>query len=174
MRKYAIGLFIGFCLSFAVGANAEVLNMIGKTVEATIDLTINNQKMEYQAILIDGTTYAPIRMLGEATGNIVRYDSETGVKLVRKIATPKATVLKSIEVLNGSISRNQDAISRNEEEIIRLKKEMQTPEVVMDIQTSEKTIERQKQGIIDLNTQIAKLNQTLADIDAQEAELAQQ
>lgn len=145
--------------------------MIGKTVESTVGLTINNQKMEYDAILIDGTTYAPVRMLGEATGYIVRFDDAIGVKLIKKITTPRETVLKSIEVLTGSISRNQDAIRRNEEEIIKLDKEAQTSAVVTDIQTAEQTIERQKQGIIDLNAQIAKLNQTLAEIDAQQAEL---
>lgn len=173
MRKYVVGILIGFCLSFAVGAHAEMINMIGKVVEGTVDLTINGKKMEYQAILIDGTTYAPVRMLAEETGQIVRYDSVTGVKLIKKITTPKETVLKSIAALNSTIATNEMMIKGNEEEIARLKKESQTQTAVSDIQTAEKTVERLKQDSIELNGQIAKLNQTLAEIAAQEAELNQ-
>lgn len=172
MRKYILGGLIGFCLSFAVGAHAEVINMIGKVVDGEFDLTINNQKMEYKAITIDGTTYAPVRMLGEATGHIVRFDSETGVKMIKKITTPKATVLKSISALNSTIATNENMIRGNEAEIDRLKKGPPTDQVLIDINTAEDTIERLKKGIIGLNEQIAKLNQTLADIEAQEAELS--
>lgn len=171
MRKYIVGIFIGFCLSFVVGANAEVINMIGKIVENEFDLTINNQKMEYKAIAIDGTTYAPVRMLGEATGHIVRFDNETGVKLIKKIITPKETVLKSITALNSTIATNEAMIKGNQQEILRLKKEQQTEQIMSDIKTAEDTIDRLQKGIIGLNEQIAKLNLTLAEIDAQQAEL---
>lgn len=172
VKKSVVWFIAGFIAATAFSAHAEVLQMIGKQVDGVFDLTINNQKMEYQAVLIDGTTYAPVRMLGEATGFIVRFNEDTGIKLVKKIVTPRVTVLKTIEVLNGSISRNRDAIKRNEEEINRLSKEVQSELVLMDIQNNERSIERQNQGIIELNEKIAKLNQTLADIDAQEAELA--
>lgn len=172
MRKYVVGILIGFCLSFVVGAHAEVMNMIGKVVDGEFDLTINNQKMEYQAVMIDGTTYAPVRMLGEATGHIVRFNSETGVKLIKKITVPRETVLKSITALDSSISTNEKLIIANEEEIMKLRVKEQTTSVIMDIKTAEDTIDRLKNGIVGLNEQKAKLNQTLSDIDAQQAELA--
>lgn len=171
MKKAIVWFIAGFMAATAFSAHAEVLQMIGKQVESVFDLTINNQKMEYQAVLIDGTTYAPVRMLGEATGYIVRFNDETGIKLVKKIITPRATVLKTIEVLTASIDRNQNAIRKNEEEIAKFKNVTQTDSVLMDIQNMEKSIEKKKQGIIELNDQIAKLNQTLTDIDTQEAEL---
>jgi hypothetical protein len=171
MKKYVIGILIGFCLSFAVGAHAEVINMIGKVVDGTIDLTINKKKMEYQAVLIDGTTYAPVRMLGEETGYIVKFDDVTGVKLIKKITTPKETVLKSIAALNSTIATNESMTKGNQEEIVKLKVKEQTPQVLMDIKTTEDTIDRLQKGIVGLNEQIDKLNQTLADIDAQQAEL---
>lgn len=172
MRKYIIGGLIGFCLSFAVGANAEVINMIGKVVENEFDLTINNQKMEYKAIAIDGTTYAPVRMLGEATGHIVKFDTEKGVMLIKKITTPKETVLKSIAALRSTISTNENMINGNKTEIERLKKGAQTHQVLIDIKTAEDTIERLQKGVVGLNEQIDKLNKTLADIESQEAELS--
>lgn len=171
MKKYIIGGLV-FFLSFAVGAHAEVISMIGKTVDNVYALTINGQKMEYDAVLIDGTTYAPVRMLGEATGHIVKFDDTTGVKLIKKITTPKETVLKSIAALNSTIATNETMIKGNENEIDRLKKENQTDQVRMDIKTAEDTIDRLNNGIVSLKAQIAKLNQTLSEIDAQEAELS--
>lgn len=174
MRKAIVWFIAGFIAATAFSAHAEVMTMMDKVVQGEYDFTIGNDKLESKSIIVDGLAYVPARLAGETSGHIVRFDEVTGVRWIKKITTPKTTVLKSIEVLNGSIKRNQDAIGRNEEEIVRLKKLEQIPTVLMDIQTAENTIERQRKGIIDLNEQIAKLNQTLSDIAAQEAELANQ
>lgn len=166
-----MGILIGFCLSFAVGAHAEVISMIGKTVEGVVDLTINGKKMEYQAIMIDGTTYAPVRMLAEETGNVVRYDPTTGVKLVKKIIGTTDSVYKQIESINLAIVTNETIKALNEENIQKYRKEQQTDTIVARIKSSEAEIERLNKSTANLTNQIAKLKQTLVEIAAQEAEL---
>lgn len=172
MKKAIIWFITGFIAATAFSAHAEVNSMIDKVVQGEYNFTIGSDLLESKTIIVDGMAYVPARLSGEYAGYIVRFNETTGLKWIKKIVTPKATVLKSIDVLNGSISRNQNSISRNEEEITRLKKENQTITVLSDIKNAEKNIERWKQDIISLNEQIAKLNQTLVDIDAQEAELA--
>lgn len=171
MRKYFIVGIAGFMLAFAVSAHAEVVNMIGKTVEGVVDLTINGKKMEYQAILIDGTTYAPVRMLAEELGQIVRYDNVTGVKLVKKIIGTRETVNKSIESLKLAIDTNERMLSANEKELIRLRQEPQIPEIITRIKNTENELDRLKKSNTTLSNQLAQLNQTLIEIAAQEAEL---
>lgn len=173
MRKYIIGMLFGIALTIGVSANAEVNSMINKVVQGEYNFTIGNDLLESKAIIVDGLAYVPARLAGETSGHIVRFDEVAGVKWIKKISTPKATVLKTIEVHYESIARNQNAISRNEAEISKLRDGIQSDSVLMDIQAMEKSIEKQRQGITQLQEQIAKLNQTLADIDAQEAELAQ-
>lgn len=172
MRKYIVGIFIGFCLSFAVGAHAEVMSMIGKVVTGEYDFTINNDKLESKSIIVDGVAYIPARLMGNTAGYIVRFDETTGLKLIKKITTPPETIKKSIDVLNNAIARNETAIKTNEEELDRLKKEKQTEQVLMDIITIESTIKKMNEDIAGCRDQINKLNQTLSDIDAQQAELA--
>lgn len=82
MRKYVIGIFIGFCLSFAVGAHAEVSSFVGRVVEGMFPVTYNAAPLG-DALVLDGTTYLPVRKLGEALGLTVSFDADLGVNLTK-------------------------------------------------------------------------------------------
>lgn len=174
MKKYKyilLGAIFGFCLSFTVGAHAEVMNMIGKVVQGEYDFTINNDKLETKAIIVDGVAYIPARLMGEAAGYIVRFDDITGLKLIKKIATPPDTIKKSIDAITKSINTNHAVIKVNENELEQLRSVPQTESTIIDAKNVETRIQKLKDDNIKLNEQISKFDQTLNDIEAQNAEI---
>ncbi|MFB7817427.1 stalk domain-containing protein [Paenibacillus chitinolyticus] len=84
MKKYVVGALFGFVLAFAASANAEVRTMIDKIVEGTFPVTIEGKKLETDAVVIEGSTYLPVRAFGEAVGYDVKFDSKLGVSLEHK------------------------------------------------------------------------------------------
>lgn len=95
LKKIVFGILIGFVLSFSVSVHAEVVNMIGKVVDGTIDLTVNGSKLNTQAIVIEGVSYAPIRVVGDALGMQVNYDATIGASLT----SPSTAIKNQIDVL---------------------------------------------------------------------------
>lgn len=84
MRKYIIGALIGFSLSFAISAHAAVENLIGRVVEGVFPVKVNGVQIEKQAIVIDGTSYLPVRAIGDALGLDVTFDADLGIGLTQK------------------------------------------------------------------------------------------
>lgn len=99
MRKYIIGILIGFCISFTVSAHAEVANMIGKVIEGAFPIQVNGNTLNSQAIVVEGTSYLPVRDFGDATGYDVKFDADLGIILTKTVtethvsADPKAQKL---------------------------------------------------------------------------------
>jgi hypothetical protein len=82
MKKYIVGALFGFLLSLAFSAHAEVASLIGKVVEGSFPLQINGQKSEKDAVVIDGTSYIPVRSAGELFGYDVSFvDSKVILKV---------------------------------------------------------------------------------------------
>lgn len=84
MRKILIGVFIGFALSFAVSAHAEIVNIIGKTVDGQFPVKINGQTIDNQAAVIEGTSYLPVRAIGDALNMDVSFNADLGIELKAK------------------------------------------------------------------------------------------
>lgn len=124
MRKYVIGILIGLTLSFAVGAHAEVVSMIGKTVDGMFKVTADGKPLEKEAIVIEGTTYLPVRSFGESIGYTVTFDADLGVIMTKTVTanvyavneiTATRNQLQTLqterEQLVNSFTKNQDDAS---------------------------------------------------------------
>lgn len=81
MRKYIIGILIGFSISFAISAHANVELMKGKVVQDVISVFINNEQVT-DAILVDEKAYAPLREVGEKAGYKVAYGEDRVIRMV--------------------------------------------------------------------------------------------
>lgn len=84
MRKYIIGAAVGFCLSLGVGAHAEVSSFVGRAIEGAFPVTYNASPIG-DGLVVDGTTYLPVRKLGEALGLTVSFDADLGVSLTKSV-----------------------------------------------------------------------------------------
>jgi hypothetical protein len=91
MKKYLIGAIIGFMLSLGVGAHAEVVNMIGQVIDGAFNVKVNGVQLANQAIVVQGTSYLPVREFGEATGYNVGFDADLGITMTKQDVTPTAT-----------------------------------------------------------------------------------
>jgi hypothetical protein len=74
MKKFVMGLILGAALSFTVSANAEeIKSLIGKQVDGETTVLLDGVELPVQAAIIEGTTYAPVRAIGEAVGKKVDW-----------------------------------------------------------------------------------------------------
>lgn len=85
MKKYLIGFVAGAIVATAATAFADdIQSLIGREVQGEFKVTVQGKELEQKALVIDGTSYAPVRAIGEAVGNIVEFDMEKGITLTRK------------------------------------------------------------------------------------------
>lgn len=82
MKKYIIGALFGFLLSIAFTAGAaEIKNiMIGKVIQGSFPLIIDGVQAEKDVIVVDKTSYIPVKVAGELFGYDVSFIDST-VKL---------------------------------------------------------------------------------------------
>lgn len=83
MKKILIGIMIGAVAATATSAYADVATMVGKVVDGSFPLIVNGQKAEKDAIVIEGTSYIPVRAAGELFGYDASF-SDSKIILNRK------------------------------------------------------------------------------------------
>lgn len=73
MKKLISGILIGFILTLPFQALAS--STIGKSVNATLPFFIDGQKSNVDAIVVEGTSYVPLRSAGDMFGYNVNYSN---------------------------------------------------------------------------------------------------
>jgi len=73
MKKFISGLVIGLMISTSLIAFANTTNIIGKQIQGIFPLIINGQKCDKDVIVIDGTSYLPVRKASEIFGYKVDF-----------------------------------------------------------------------------------------------------
>lgn len=82
MRKvsvFVIGVLVGIVFAIPLQAVAENLSKVGKRVETEVPVSVDGEILKTPAIGLEGTTYLPVRDVGERFGYEVEYDSELKV-----------------------------------------------------------------------------------------------
>ncbi|WP_195571504.1 hypothetical protein [Paenibacillus sp. 1001270B_150601_E10] len=117
MKKW---IMIGLCVAVLGGGTAvwaSSSSLVGKKVEKMVSLYIGSTKVNTDAIIIDGVTYAPVRKVGEMTGLQVSYE-DGAVKLNRKDTGGSGpSNLTRIEEINAKIQANKEKMKANSESI---------------------------------------------------------
>jgi hypothetical protein len=96
MKKAAFYILIGFFLALPIGTHASSIvdTIIGKTIQGEFPVKIAGKVLDKKAAVIDGTSYLPVRVIGEALNMEVMFDADLGVELKPKgtvVNTPMAT-----------------------------------------------------------------------------------
>lgn len=101
MRKYITGLILGIALTlgFSVGADS----FIGKTVQTTLPLIIEGERVEKDVIVVEGSSYVPLKFAGEIFSYDTAYDSENKEVHMQKKVNGDDTNIISI---NGEKENN--------------------------------------------------------------------
>lgn len=80
MKKFTLGLIVGFILALSVPAFGEISNLLGKTVDGEILVYIDGSKFNDNAIVVNSRSYLPVRSFAETLGKNVEFkDGEISV-----------------------------------------------------------------------------------------------
>lgn len=101
MKKFILGLLVGVTLTAAGSAYADdiVESVVGKTVQGEYFVTIDGKQLGVKAAVLDGTSYAPLRAVGEAIGRDVSFDASKGIELKEK-------AVKDMSYLNNKLNNS--------------------------------------------------------------------
>jgi hypothetical protein len=99
MKKLIMGILIGIGLSLGITAYADdIVSLIGKKVEGSFPLIINNSRADKDVLVIDGTSYIPVRSAAILFGYEVTFNADLMVVLNKKsdlvIKSPAVDITK--------------------------------------------------------------------------------
>lgn len=81
-----IGAVVGAALMASASAAAEGFSLIGKKVDGQTVLIVDGKELSVPVALIEGTSYAPIRAIGEAVGRDVEWKEEKVVLNTKRVS----------------------------------------------------------------------------------------
>lgn len=88
MKKFFLGLFVGVLLMVSVSVYAdEIESYIGKVIEGQFPVIVDGNEVEKPGIVVDGTTYLPVRAAAELFGYDVSFvDSQVILKKIKYVS----------------------------------------------------------------------------------------
>jgi hypothetical protein len=165
MKKFILGLLVGVSLTAAGSVYADdiVESIVGKQVQGSFPITVDGKKLDTVAAVIDGTSYLPVRAIGEALNKEVTFDADMGIELKGKETatvadTPRIIIVPAqpdAESIQKQIAERKDAIEKS-------KTLIKANEGFLKV----KPEETQKR-IDELNAGIAANEATIAELEAQ-------
>lgn len=185
MKRIIFGILIGAVLTLTTSAYAEEIeSMIGKVVQGSFPLTIDGKRAEKDVLVIDGTSYIPVRAASELFGYDVLFDPEGKVILEKKGATVQK-VNPQLKELNDKIketSRKIEELDGEKKELQRLydwlqesaKSEKTTVEEMEKYMVLPITTKQYQEGVQRIDSELSTLQQQLTELEQQKAELEAQ
>lgn len=113
MKKFVMGLVLGVGLTVAFSAAAEeIQSLIGKQVEGQVAVVVDGVQISVPAAIIDGTSYAPVRAVGEAVDREVDW-KEGKVLLNEKTVSVSSLVPQSTPDVQQELINKRSVIDYN-------------------------------------------------------------
>ncbi|WP_312117220.1 hypothetical protein [Brevibacillus reuszeri] len=81
MRKYIIGTLFGVLIGTSINVHAEVASLVGKVIEGEFPVSINGRTLKNKAIVVDGTSYLPVRTIADTFGYNSTFVPNEGIKI---------------------------------------------------------------------------------------------
>ena len=165
MKKIVISFFAGFGLATDGSVYAEdiVTTMVGKKVEGEFAVKVDGNKLDKKAIVIDDTSYLPVRAIGEALDMDVTFNADLGIELTEKETTTveatTTTEMSAEDAENVRISEEQIVLAQNrikekEQKIAEMKKDLQSENDKLATATDE----QQEKQLIKMNIKSIQSN----------------
>jgi hypothetical protein len=85
MKKFIFGLLVGMALMVTGNVfAADIQSLIGKTIQGQFGVTVDGKSLDMPAIVVDGTSFLPVRSFGESVGYAVYFDTEGAIRLEKQ------------------------------------------------------------------------------------------
>ncbi|WP_339259604.1 hypothetical protein MKZ12_07325 [Paenibacillus sp. FSL R5-0713] len=169
MKKYVAGFLAGALFTLAGAAFADdIQSLIGKKIQGEAVVELNGQALD-TAIIVDGKSYAPVRVIGEAAGYDVSMQNKKIILDEKTSSSPTVTipgkgqnVEEQTAKLNDRIKNVKEVISGIDIKINAIKEIMAAPEYVERDESSllkfyEDSKNREQSLLSELESQLATL-----------------
>lgn len=122
MKKFVSGIVVGVFLFAGVSAFAAPSSLIGQKVQGLFSIEQGGKKVS-DAVIINGTAYAPVRAVAEALSTNLTVEGKKIIvedKTKTPVSAPSSVDSGSIDKLKASREKLVDAIKQKEFNIIDL------------------------------------------------------
>jgi len=177
MRKYLVGFIVGALFMSAFPAYGAVSSLVGKKVSGEFSVKVDGTEIAGKSVAIDGTTYAPLRAIGDATGYTVTFENKEVVFTKKEngggepVATNQPT-----ETQSSGEDPNSARLSELEEELseLRLRSVAITNEIgPLGVEYIRKKDESIQAKIDELKAEYAQVEAKIKELEAEREMLKQ-
>lgn len=165
MKKFFAGLIIGAGLMFSLSASADSLSKVGKVVQGEMEVRVNGQTLDTAAIVVDGSSFLPVRAMAGAIGGSVNFDGKS-VDVVM-VEPKEEKVVAEEEIVEETNERNYNRVYREWRHYF-LKR--QVAEFNLQIAKTDEARAQFQAEIEELDKIIAELEAEKSELEAQLAE----
>lgn len=164
--------------SLTASVYAGTNSLIGKKVQSVISVTVNGKQVK-DAIVIDGTTYAPVRSFSEAAGYSIAFDkggvnlkSQTEAEIINQILTDNklSTLRKSVTMWSAQLEGEQEVAAQARASLQKLDGwNASSPDDVpkLDKSDAQEKLNKAEATIADLQSKITAAEAEIRDLEAQ-------
>lgn len=114
MKRFVMGVIVGCVFMISATVIAEEYNILGKIVDATMPLYIDGQKAEKDLIIIEGTSYAPMRAAAGLFGYEIEYVPDKKEVTMTQSLEKKIQSISARNQLKPNLNRTDYMIYENE------------------------------------------------------------
>ncbi|WP_438498011.1 hypothetical protein [Paenibacillus sp. IHBB 3054] len=167
MKKFVSGIIVGLLLFSGASVFADSVSLVGQKVQGLFSVEKSGKKIA-DAVIINGSTYAPVRAIAEATGakldvkgkTIIVQESSSNVVDSSEVTQPAEQVVTK-EDLTSAIDKKKEQIKVFNEVNIN------TWESMISENPKSSSIPMWQTALEKANTQLQKLEAELADLQSQ-------
>ena len=84
MKKFLSGVFSGILLTAGVTSYAEVNSLVGKAIQGEYTVRFDGVPLDKKAIVVDGTSYLPVRTMANVLDLNVDFDPANGISVSKE------------------------------------------------------------------------------------------
>lgn len=123
MKKFILGVLVGVSITAAGSAYADdvVNSIVGKRVDGEFPIKISGKSLDTKAAVLEGTSYLPVRAVGEALNMDVTFNADLGIELTPKGAVTMPETPQSTSTPTQPAKSIQDQIKDLQDKVIEEK-----------------------------------------------------
>ncbi|ASA22312.1 hypothetical protein [Paenibacillus donghaensis] len=169
MKKFVSGVIVGALLFAGTSVFADSVGLIGQKVQGLFTIEKAGVKVS-DAVIINGSAYAPVRAVADATGSDLKVEGKKIIMLVEG----KVPAEVEISRLNISVDLKKQQIKTYQESIADIQSKIAKEEKNIEASTSESNKEIFQFNVNEYTKQITSMQTKLDAANSEIAELQAQ
>lgn len=175
MKKFVLGVLCGAFLFGGTSVLAESISLVGKKIEKEIPVHYNGEPLVAKAIVVEGTSYLPVRTIGNTLGADIKY--RDGAVYVEKANDYDAIKEKIVNDIKREMRKEelQTEIAKLQAANEKIRESLEIVEKDIEIGTEQGAyIEGSLMAKANLESALQKNIQRIQELEAELAALEQQ